>query len=230
MIMRIKYVPFTGQSGAGKGTFIATLVRVCQRLGIRVQVKGIGDRIAELAKLPEENWPTQLRAYYKELMDVVYTGGKQSYHIIEEILKEMVTSAEAQNLDLFIVDGTLRDYKEVVFWKEIAATRDVYCAMADASFEECFRRLVERTKKDKRPDLSLKNKPGKPSVQRIRRKLRWFQPDVRETEIHEANLSLFKIFNDIPEELVEVIMQDFAFQFLEKLGFSTTMSKSEVVM
>lgn len=215
----------TGQSGSGKGTFIEFFLLLCAARGIRVRVDGLGDRLRALVALPDNEWPEALKLYAAELREIAKTGGKQPYYIIETLLKQILDDANTDDIEVLIVDGTLRDHLECEFWGNLTTTETykIQAVITDAPEQDCFDRLVKRTAKDKRPELSrvITHPDGTeevvPDEDNIRKKLSWFKkPEILE-QIRKNNLPVFESMNDG----LLIVVEENACDVFEAVGLHT---------
>lgn len=83
----------------------------------------------------------------------------------------------------------------------------------------CLERLIERTKKDKRIDLSVDEKPGVPDIGKIKRKLSWWS-DNRDEIVQAAKKAhvYIRVRNtSTPQAFESVLAEEFGFFELYKV-------------
>ncbi len=158
----------TGQSGAGKGTVTKILSRLCLERDIPIVKMGTGDAIRIACEKD-----TYL---FNKMRKLHNTGEKQPgffalglwFIAIGNIMREG---------NLNILEGAPRSERQVedlVELIECGYFSSLKIVEVIAPNRICKKRLIARTKKDKRSDLSIDEKPGIPDVRKIRRKMAWW--------------------------------------------------------
>ena len=155
----------TGQGGAGKDTIAKIVNKICAELGIPVLNIHVGTLIAQYAKSEK---------FLSAKIGVINNAAKLTN---SDFADAMVLNAimQAENKPWFIlINGGPRKPEDVdtaYRWSLSGHLGVVKVLESIAREETCTYRISERTKIDKRPDLSIDGQEGVPDEGKIQTKL-----------------------------------------------------------
>lgn len=165
-----QWLGVTGQSGAGKGTIIEHVIQYYRSLNLNFFLIQNG---ALISKAGEENTNVG-----RKIKNINNQGKLQPLSIADTIIMGKILELlnEDENI-YFIHDGSPRRANELHTMADVVESefiKSLSILEVWAPEEACFHRLYERTKFDKRPDLSMEGKPGVPDVKKIKTKMGWY--------------------------------------------------------
>jgi hypothetical protein len=200
-----KIVLFFGPNGAGKNTaqdeFVATLRTLCPHLLIHIDGVGAHFRhlLDEIGLDQFDKWPHDFRdrAHGRDLAEemcaIGKTGGKQPFEAVKILLSEILETA-GHKPDIIIIDGSLRDYDEINFWKKLMGAYDIHCYLIKSSKKKCFHQIKHRELENLRNGIPIRTElatdEGKLDYRKLFRKVSWSNTSA----IHEGvKMSGFKL-------------------------------------
>ena len=162
-----KWITFTGQSGCGKGTAAEIAKRLCKAKGIKVITMSTGDNIRTA---------TETNTYIAKKMPEINNQGKRQEAPVSFALDFNQLLKKVTENSIIIAEGSPRSVEQFEYMQKIVPSFIPQLKVIEVLADEkmCFKRLWERTKKDKRIDLSVKGKPGVPSRYKIKTKMSWW--------------------------------------------------------
>ena len=158
----------TSQTGAGKGTAVKILLNWCKKAGISVCYISTGQLIRDCIAAD---------THMAKKMRVLNSQGKLNpYFVLTSLLfNEIVRRYELGQL--LLLDGIPRTKEAVDIlhqWMDLGFIESLQVVEIVANDDQCFERAFERTKVDKREELSLDGQPGIPDPVKIRNKMAWW--------------------------------------------------------
>ena len=179
--MELKLPPrllaLNGQSGSGKGTATDTVLHLYKEYNLKTLYINSGDLMREYALRP---------SYLGQKLGNMNNNAILTPGFIVEALITNEISSKWEEDQYIVLDGTPRYVAQCLYlksWKDFGLIDEVQILEIIAAEERCFWRLFERTKIDKRLDLSVDGFPGVPDIEKIRRKLAWWheqRPAIKE--------------------------------------------------
>ena len=181
----------TGQSGAGKGTAVKRILMLCKEAGISVCYMSTGQLILDCIATG---------THMGQKMDSLNSQGKLNpYFVMTSLLFNEIVK-KYQKGQFLLLDGIPRTEEAVKIlhhWMELGFIESLQVIEIVANDPLCEVRLIERTKRDKRKELSVDGNPGVPDLIKIRNKISWWTAN--KDEIRRL-LILHGIYNSISNE------------------------------
>lgn len=161
-------ITITGQSGAGKNIVKEKLIEIFNESDISFLSLSSGDLIRRC---------TESDTYFAQKIKSINDVGALTPEFVADtlVLNEILSSYKQGQI--IIIDGGPRSVREV---------QNLHAWVASGFFDSlkvievlapeniCRNRLIERTKIDRRIDLSIDGKPGVPSIEKIQNKMSWW--------------------------------------------------------
>ncbi len=185
-----RYICLTGQSGVGKSTFVKFLLEFLQSIGESVYHINTGDVMARYSNGNSRFAPIVKESYINAKL-------QPNALVISACFQEIEKNTTENQI--IIHEGMPRQPGQFPLLKQLCDFNrlgPIGVIEIVASEKKCRERLVERTKKSGRIDLSVKGKAGVPSMHKINRKMNWWSIN-RDTIIGEIPSSdLYTICNE----------------------------------
>ena len=155
----------TGLSGSGKDALTKIINRICAKLGIPVLNIHVGTLIARYAKS---------KKFLSEKIGVINNAAKLTdSDFADAMVLDKIMRAKNKPYFILINGGPRKpeDVNTLCRWASSGHLGKVMVLESIAHEETCKHRIFERTKIDKRPDLSIDGQPGVPDDAKIQIKL-----------------------------------------------------------
>ncbi len=157
----------TGQSGAGKNTAEEIIAEVHPD---HVFCVSTGPLISDYSKSNK---------IFSKAIHTLNVAGKLSPTFFADalVIGQIMNLPWQEKRRLIILNGGPRkmdQLKQLLEWKASGLFNSIHTLHVTANEELCANRLFERTKVDKREDLSVDEQPGVPDWQKIKTKMEWW--------------------------------------------------------
>jgi adenylate kinase family enzyme len=181
-----QWLTITGQSGAGKGTVVQQTIDLYTEQGIPFVHISNGDIFRSYS---------QNGSYIAKIMQELNNQSKlQPLAMSVSMWWSKIYDELNKNPDIHIIhEGVPRQPGEAILMAglvNVGYIRSCKILEVYAPDEICRQRLEERTRRDKRTDLSIDEQPGTPDPAKINTKLIWWSHNRNRilSEVHEAGL------------------------------------------
>ena len=165
-----------------------------------------------ISKLIRENM--NFKSYFSDKMTETYNSGGIHPNIVASAFCLMEILKQHSDQKLIVVDGLPRHREQFLLIKSLVDQNylESFTVIEIKTPNQiCKNRLIERTSKDKRIDLSIDNQPGKVDYQKIAKKMEWWTKNRRSLidTIKKNNMYLCLentgTLNELKEKIVKIL-------------------------
>lgn len=161
------WIAINGQSGSGKGTVAEIVERLLKKAGIQIVVMSSGEQIRNCISSGRYIGKNMAKANNKGKLQPAVVSFAFGFKTIDE---------ETTEHSVIIQEGSPRSVEQLNYMLSIIPDLIPRLMIIEviADEERCKQRLIQRTKTDKRLDLSKDGEPGVPDMVKIATKMNWW--------------------------------------------------------